>query len=62
MKKYLFLISLITIVIACGGIEYGIKRMKEFAENALHLIAEFPSNEAKKSLELLVHYTMNREK
>lgn len=52
----------VEIVIACGGIEYGIKRMQEFAENALHLIAEFPSNEAKKSLELLVHYTMNREK
>jgi 3-hydroxyacyl-CoA dehydrogenase len=52
----------VEIVIACGGIEYGYKRMKEFADKALQLIAEFPSNEAKTSLELLVSYTMNREK
>ncbi len=52
----------VEIVIACGGIEYGYKRMREFADKALELIAEFPTNEAKASLELLVNYTMNREK
>ena len=52
----------VEIVISCGGIEYGYKRMKEFADKALELIAEFPTNEAKASLELLVNYTMNREK
>ena len=52
----------VEIVIACGGIEYGYKRMKEFADKSLALIADFPTNEAKTSLELLVNYTMNREK
>lgn len=49
-------------VINCGGIDYSYKIMNEYAEKALNLIKDFPESEAKSSLELLVNYTMNREK
>jgi geranylgeranyl pyrophosphate synthase len=35
--------------------------MLSYARKALDIIRDFPENEAKKSLELLVDYTMNRE-
>ena len=45
-----------------GGIVYSHNQMTIYANKALELIKEIPENEAKKSLELLVDYTMNREK
>jgi octaprenyl-diphosphate synthase len=45
-----------------GGIDYSHNQMTIYANKALELIKEIPENEAKKSLELLVDYTMNREK
>ena len=44
-----------------GGIAYSYEQMLSYASKALDIIRDFPENEAKKSLELLVDYTMNRE-
>ena len=44
-----------------GGIAYSHQQMLSYATKALDIIRDFPENEAKKSLELLVDYTMNRE-
>lgn len=49
-------------VFDCGGIEYSTQIMNEYASKALNLIEDFPENDAKASLKLLVNYTMNREK
>ena len=54
--------EVIDLVIAIGGIKYAEKRMHEFKEEALALLPEFPDNEAKKSLELLVNYSIERVK
>jgi octaprenyl-diphosphate synthase len=44
-----------------GGIDYSHTQMLSYANKALEIIKDFPENDAKKSLELLVDYTMNRE-
>jgi octaprenyl-diphosphate synthase len=44
-----------------GGIAYSHEQMLSYARKALDIIRDFPENEAKKSLELLVDYTINRE-
>jgi len=45
-----------------GGIEYAIKVMQEFKDEALSLLSEFPDSEYKTSLSSLVSYTISREK
>jgi octaprenyl-diphosphate synthase len=45
-----------------GGIEYAIKVMQEFKDEALSLLAEFPDSEYKTSLSSLVSYTISRER
>jgi octaprenyl-diphosphate synthase len=45
-----------------GGIIYSHNQMMSYAKKALNIIHDFPNNEAKSALELLVEYTMKREK
>ena len=45
-----------------GGIEYAIKVMQEFKDEALSLLNEFPDSEYKSSLASMVSYTISREK
>jgi octaprenyl-diphosphate synthase len=52
----------VSLVKEYGGIDYSHKQMFLFAKKALELIDDIPENDAKRSLELLVDYTMNREK
>ncbi|MFA5574552.1 MAG: polyprenyl synthetase family protein [Brumimicrobium sp.] len=52
----------IHIVIENGGIEYAHKAMMKLKDEALSLLKEIPDSQSKKSLELLVEYTVNREK
>jgi octaprenyl-diphosphate synthase len=54
--------SLLDTVVSSGGIEYAVKKMEEFRDNALQILHTFPPNEARLSLEKLVHYTIDREK
>jgi len=45
-----------------GGIAYAEEKMFEFRNKALDILAEFPKSDAKKSLALLVNYTIERKK
>lgn len=50
------------IVIKNGGIDYAYNKMIEIKEEALELLKSIPDSPSKKSLILLVEYTVNREK
>ena len=45
-----------------GGIEYTIQKMKEYQKEALSLLQNFDDCEARKSLELLVNFVIERKK
>lgn len=45
-----------------GGIEYTVKRMKEFQQKALSMLEPYPDNEARKSLVNLVNFVIDRNK
>ncbi len=54
--------EVILYVRASGGIEYATEKMKSYRQQALNVLAEFPDNEARKSLNDLVMYTTERMK
>ncbi len=54
--------EVILFVRASGGIEYATENMKNYRQQALDILGEFPDNEAKKSLQDLVIYTTERTK
>ena len=45
-----------------GGLDYAVSRMKEFQEEALNLLEEFPASPYKDSLILMVDYVIERKK
>ena len=54
--------ELIQLVKKTGGLEYAEKVMLEYQKEALMLLESFPENEARKSLQKLVKYVIDREK
>ena len=54
--------EVIDIVINGGGLQYTAKKMKEYQKEALDILHKYPDNEARRALEGLVNYTINREK
>ena len=54
--------ELIQLVQETGGLEYAEKVMFEYQKEALMLLESFPENEARKSLQKLVKYVIDREK
>lgn len=54
--------QVIDMVHQSGGIEYTIKKMKEYQQNALSILAEMEDTKARQSLELLVNYVIERKK
>ncbi|MFS4482276.1 polyprenyl synthetase family protein [Hyunsoonleella sp. 2307UL5-6] len=54
--------EVITYVKDNGGLEYAIKKMKTFQEEALLLLKDYPNSEFKNSLELMVNYVIDRKK
>ncbi|MBT5858605.1 MAG: polyprenyl synthetase family protein [Flavobacteriales bacterium] len=54
--------ELVTLVKEKGGLDYATNIMKSYQEESLKILSEFPENEARKSLKLLVEYVINREK
>lgn len=52
----------VALVIEHGGIEHAYKKMLEYREKAIELLADVPESEAKKSILGLVEYTTNRKK
>lgn len=49
-------------VIDNGGIDYATQKMMEYKNSALEILHSFPESDARKSLELLVNYTIDRSK
>ena len=45
-----------------GGLDYAIKKMKAFQEEALQRLQTYPESDYKKSLELMVNYVIDRKK
>jgi len=54
--------ELITKVNSSGGIEYSINKMNEYKNRALNILYSLPDNEARKAMETLVNYTIDRKK
>jgi octaprenyl-diphosphate synthase len=54
--------QVITMVREKGGIEYTVKRMKEFQQKSLAMLESYPNNEARKSLVDLVNFVIDRTK
>ncbi len=53
--------ELVEFVKSSGGMDYAIKTMKDYQQKALDILAEFPDNEAKESLKLMLDYVINRK-
>ncbi len=45
-----------------GGLEYAVKKMLAYKEEALALLATYPDSEYRNSLELMVNYVVDRKK
>jgi octaprenyl-diphosphate synthase len=45
-----------------GGLEYAIDKMKQFQQEALTLLDQYPESEFKNSLVLMVNYVIERKK
>lgn len=45
-----------------GGLDYAIKKMKEYQHQALEILKDYPDSEYKNSLKLMIDYVINREK
>ena len=53
--------ELIEFVKKSGGLDYAEKIMENYQHKALDILSEFPDNEAKKSLQLMLDYVIKRE-
>ena len=45
-----------------GGLEYAIDKMKQYQNEALQILQEYPESEYRNSLELMVNYVIDRKK
>ena len=45
-----------------GGLDYAIKKMKDYQQSALDMLTSFPESPFKASLELMVNYVIERKK
>jgi len=57
-EKVQFVIDKVT---ECGGIDYAIKKMNQFRENALTILKEFPETPYRQGLENLVNFVTDRK-
>ena len=53
--------QLIAFAKAQGGIEYAEKKMVEFQQKAIELLAQLPDSPAKQSLKILAEYIITRK-
>ncbi|WP_073315471.1 polyprenyl synthetase family protein [Aquimarina spongiae] len=54
--------EVIAFVKESGGLEYGIKIMNDFKDQALSILSEYPNSDYRSSLELMVNYVIDRKK
>ena len=52
---------LVNEVIQAGGMDYAIKKMNAYRDEALAILSTLPQNEANLALEELVRYTTDRK-
>lgn len=53
--------ELIDFVKSSGGMDYAIQTMKDYQQKALEILSEFPDNEAKDALKLMLDYVISRK-
>ncbi|WDF46256.1 polyprenyl synthetase family protein [Chryseobacterium sp. KACC 21268] len=53
--------ELVEFVKSSGGMDYAIQTMKDYQQKALAILNEFPDNEAKESLKLMLDYVISRK-
>jgi len=53
--------ELVEFVKSSGGMDYAIQTMKDYQQKALAILADFPDNEAKESLKLMLDYVISRK-
>jgi octaprenyl-diphosphate synthase len=53
--------ELIEYVKKSGGLDYAVGKMKEYQQKAKDILEEFPDSEAKKSLQLMLNYVIERK-
>lgn len=54
--------QVVDFVVQSGGMEYATEKMQQFKTEALDLLHQFPDNDSRSSLELLVNYSISRVK
>lgn len=54
--------EVIEFVKSSGGIDFATEKMLEYKQKALNILASFPENDARNSLQYLVEYTTTRKK
>lgn len=54
--------EVIVFVINKGGLDYAVKKMKEFQQEALQILKTYPESKYRDSLELMVNYVIDRKK
>ena len=54
--------EVIAFVKESGGLEYAIKIMNDFKDQALSILSEYPNSDYRSSLELMVNYVIDRKK
>ena len=54
--------EVISFVIKNGGLDYAVKKMKQFQQEALEILKEYPESKYRDSLELMVNYVIDRKK
>lgn len=53
--------ELVEFVKSSGGMDYAITVMKDYQQKALDILSDFPDSDAKKSLQLMLDYVINRK-
>ncbi len=54
--------EVISFVINNGGLDYAVEKMKQFQQEALQILQEYPKSKYRDSLELMVNYVIDRKK
>jgi octaprenyl-diphosphate synthase len=53
--------ELIEFVKNSGGLDYAVGKMEEYQQKAKDILADFPESDAKKSLQLMLDYVIERK-
>ena len=54
--------EVISFVVNNGGLDYAVEKMKQFQQEALQILKDYPKSKYRDSLELMVNYVIDRKK